>query len=174
MKKNWVRLLNGEVSVIRLDVMLYRTPMPNGVDKYEVVPMDEDFLLSFVKYVNPKTLEQSKTPRHSGGKKPYVMLMVDEVERLRKDGVKNVEELVGYLACLSKNIEWNTGKLVKKRTKKPLKYKDLQGMFPCSKNKLNRILKDLKEQDLLYGTQEGYFISPRIIKKGKSKTKEGQ
>lgn len=108
-------------------------------------------------------------PKHTGGKKPYIMVMQEEVERLRSEGVKGVEELIGYCVSMGKYIEWNTGKLIHKRSKKPLKYSDLLDIYKCSNNKLSRMISEMKEHDLLYKTEEGYFISSRLLKKGKGK-----
>lgn len=121
-------------------------------------------------WYNPaKKTKTEKQPKHTGGKQPYIMLMVNEVESLREQGVKNIEELIGYVVILGKYIEWNTGKLIHKRSKKPLMYKDLQEIYSCSKPKLNKMINLMKEHDLLYYTDEGYFISSKYIKKGKSK-----
>lgn len=120
-------------------------------------------------WFNPnEKIPKNEKPKNTGGKKPYLMLMIDEIEELRNE-VKNVEELIGYVACLGKYIEWNTGKLINKRSKKPLKYIDLLQIYKCSNNKLNKMIKLMKDHDLLYYTDEGYFISQRYIKKGKSK-----
>ena len=95
------------------------------------------------------------------------MLMVEEINKLKKDGVKNVEEMAGYLASLGKNIEWNTGRLIHDRTKEQLKYKELLKIFGCGNRKLNRLLGDMKKHELLYSASGGYVISSRLIKKGK-------
>lgn len=170
MDKHVLRFLNGEVNVARIEFIVTRQPrMPNGAEHITAVPIDGEYI-SFERWHNPKK-EQSnnETPKHSGGKKPYVMLMVEEIDRLRDEGVKNVEELLGFLVCLSRYVQWNTGKLIRRRSKRPLQYKDLSEMFSCGNRKLNRILKSLQENDLLYSTTEGYFVSTRIIKKGKTK-----
>lgn len=135
---------------------------------------DGDLILS-TWWENPnKPANKDKSPpKHTGGKQPYVMLMINEVEKLREKGVKNVEEITGYLVSLGKNIEWNTGRLIHKRSKKPLKYTDLQTIFSCGNKKLNRLLAEMKKHELLFSTDSGYCISPRFIKKGKTKKQEG-
>lgn len=175
-EKDLVKFLNRQINAVRLEVVIVRESLPNGVEHLLIRPACEEHkdLLVTESWVNPKKPKASEQPKHTGGKKPYIMLMVSEVEKLRGQGVKNVEELIGYLVCLGKYIEWNTGRLVRKRSKKPLKYADLQKIFPCGNRKLNKILAELKEHDLLFGTKEGYFISTRLIKKGKTKNKEGR
>lgn len=115
--------------------------------------------------------KEKPPPKHTGGKKPYLMLMINEIEELRKQGVKNIEELIGYVACLGKYIEWNTGRLIHTRKKTPLQYKDLLEIYKCSNKKLNKILNELKEHGLLFKTEEGYFVSTKFIKKGRTKRK---
>lgn len=94
------------------------------------------------------------------------MLMTEEIEKLQGK-VDNPEELVGFIALLSRNIEWNTGKLIGVRNKNQLKYADLLEIFK-SKRKLDRILNGLQEHGLLTNTKDGYFVSRKLIKKGKS------
>lgn len=105
-------------------------------------------------------------PKHSGGKKTYVMLMLQQFEEFKNKNINNIEELVGFLVCLSYNMEWRTGRLVHRRNKKQLKYADLLKLFSGGKRKLDRIMKDLKKYELLTHTKEGYFISNKLIKKG--------
>lgn len=166
MDRNLLEFLNGNTSAAKVEVVLAREELPNGI-QHITLKQEDKLIYDF--WVNPKKAKGEKPPpKHTGGKKPYIMLMVDEVEKLREKGVKNVEELIGYLACLGKYAEWGTGRLIQKRKKTPLRYNDLQKIFTCSNNKLNRILSDLKKYDLLSNNSEGYFISTRLIKKGKT------
>ena len=174
MEKDLLRFLNGEINVVEVRTIFVRENLPNGVQHTVARPVDDWDLVLLEAWKNPNQPAQNDKPKHAGGKKPYIMLMVDEVEKLRSQGVGNVEELIGHLVCLGKYIEWSTGKLIRKRRKKPLQYKDLHDIFPCGNRKLNRILTELKEHDLLFGTKEGYFISTRFIKKGKTTNKEGR
>ena len=174
MEKELIKFLNGEVNAVRLDVTIVREVITDDIDRLVVRSVDDEHKDYVISESFIKKKRKSNNPKHAGGKHPYIMLMVNEVEKLREQGIKNVEELIGYLVCLGKYIEWNTGRLVKKRSKKPLQYKDLQKTFPCGNKKLNRILGELKDNDLLFGTQEGYFISPRLIKRGKMKQQGDQ
>lgn len=175
MDENLLKFLNGETNVYEGPLKLTRDKTNNGPQYIRVcLPnlegITNDELYKF--WHNPKTNKKNKeTPKHTGGKKPYLMLMIDEIEELRSQGVKNIEELIGYVACLGKYIEWNTGKLIHKRSKKPIQYKDLLNIYGCSNKKLNKMINLMKEHDLLYHTDEGYFISSKYIKKGKSQNK---
>lgn len=175
MDKNILKFLNYETNVLIIDgkYRMEREIAPNGTEFIMQFFMDDNHEYEFYSYwYNPKKKQKSNNPKHTGGKKPYLMLMIDEIEKLREKGVKNVEELIGYVVCLGKHIEWNTGRLIHKtRSKKPLKYQDLLEIFKCGNKKLNNMLKVMKENDLLHRTEEGYFISTKYIKKGKSNTK---
>jgi len=170
-EKDLLRLLNGEINVARFDGLIRREIMPNGVIHLIVsnYSESEEEMLLCEEYRKPGREKNKGSPKHTGGKKPYIMLMTDEIEELKKKGVKNIEELIGVLGSLGQHVEWNTGKLIHKRSKKPLQYKDLSTIFTYGNKKMNRILNDLKEHDLLYKSTEGYFVSGRIIKKGKKK-----
>lgn len=166
MDKGILAFINGEANVIKQgDIVVSRARLANGKQHVRITA-GEMVLYEF--WQNGQASTSDHPPKHTGGKKPYIMVMVEEIEALKKvEGLTNAEELIGYMVSMSRHIEWSTGKLVQKRSKKPLKYTDLQTMFGCGNKKLNRILNDLKENDLLYSTQEGYFISRKFIKKGK-------
>lgn len=191
MDKNLRKYIDGEVNVVILDgpIMLTREKMPNGMEFIRILPkVNDKFVKMYGFWHNPHKkddepsiltvdenmevqITEKPPPKHTGGKKPYLMLMIDEIEELRKQGVKNIEELIGYVAVLGKYIEWNTGKLIHTRKKIPLQYKDLQEIYKCSNKKLNKMLNELKEHGLLFKTEEGYFVSTKFIKKGKTKRK---
>lgn len=165
MEKNkenrFVKWVDKEINVID-NVTVVREDLQNGYE-FLTLKVGENVLCSV--FNNPKRQRNKEPPKHTGGKKPYLMLMVEKIQELRDTDLPNVEELVGFMVCLGDCIEWSTGRLIHKRGKKPLQYQDLLNRTG-SKWKLDRILKQLKEQDLLYKTAEGYFISRSIIKKG--------
>jgi hypothetical protein len=160
----------SDIMPIPTGSFLHREKLPNGICfmSLKIPNGDKDLTLKeWWENPNNSAKKDKPPPKHTGGKKPYIMLMVEEIERLKKEGVSNVEELTGHLISLAKHIEWNTGKLIQKRSKKPLKYKDFLTIFGCGNRKLNRLLADMKEYELLYLTDGGYVISSRLIKKGK-------
>jgi len=178
MDKKIVDFYNNESDILPLPVGSYivREKSPNGTN-FMTLKMpngDGKELVVDTWWSNPnKPAKKDKDPpKHTGGKKPYVMLMIDEIERLKKSGVKNSGELIGNLVSLGKHIEWNTGKLINTRTKNPLKYKELQIILGYGNKKLNRLLGDMRDNELLHSTDGGYVISSRLIKKGKM-SKEG-
>lgn len=166
MDKILLKYLNRESNVFIGEIKITRDITPNGQEHIRICLPDDRELYEY--WHNPNAVKRNNdTPKHTGGKKPYLMLMLEEVSKLRESGVKNVEELLGYLVSLGEHIEWNTGRLIHKRSKKPLQYKDLLDIYKCSKPKLNKMIGLMKEHDLLYYKDTGYYISPRLIKKGK-------
>ena len=167
MDRELAAFLRGESNVTRLDALLSRETTSDGRQRISIKEFGQQTELYTVWIASSKP--RSKSPKHTGGKKPYLMLMVDEVERLRTKGVKDVGELIGYLVTLGKHIEWSTGRLVKGRGKRktPMRYADLQAMYGCSNKKLNKMLADMKAHDLLSHTEGGYFVSRRLVKRGK-------
>ncbi len=161
----WLDFLNGNNNVAKVEVIISREKTNNGPELIHVSVGDREI---YQFWHNPSKSKEVQ-PKHTGGKKPYLMLMIGHLEQLRKSNIGNVEELIGFIVCLGNNIEWNTGRLIHKRSKKQLKYEDLQNMFSCGKRKLDRIIKDLRDNDLLTSNQDGYFISGDLIKKGRKK-----
>jgi hypothetical protein len=163
MDKNLVKYVVGETDIAQANVILVREKTNKGMQRIQV-KCGDDLLYEF--WHNPSGKQGRSPPKHSGGKKPYIMLMVEQVEELRKQGVKDVEELIGFLVCLGNFVEWNTGRLIQKRSKKSLRYDDLLKLVSFGKRKLDKIITELKKHDLLFNTTEGYFISGKLIKKG--------
>ena len=184
MDKQLLKFINKEVNAAEADTLITRETTSNGMEYITIsLKINNEYKQLYSFWHNPKkknreppvvndnnTVEEKK-PKTTGGKKPYLMLMIKEIKALHDKGVKNVAELIGTVACLGENIEWNTGRLIKKRTKQALKYKDLQEILGYSNGKLSKILNELKEHDLLFKTEEGYFISSKYIKKGKMERK---
>lgn len=135
----------------------------------------EYFFRKFWHNPDNEVVKDKKKSKNIGGKQPYFMVMINEIERLKKIDVKDRLDVVGFITILGKNIEWNTGRLIKTRSKKQLQYKDLLDITGCGKTKLDRILKTMKDNNLLTYEKPsadkngGYFISSKIIKKGNMK-----
>lgn len=178
------KFLQGETNVVETKLVMTRETTPAGMQYIRILAdLHNDRVLLYDFWHNPQkndkkteiikdeSLVVEKPPKHTGGKKPYLMLMIDEIEKL-KASVPNTEELIGYVSCLGKYIEWNTGKLIHKRSKKPIQYKDLLEIYKCSNKKLNKMIALMKKHNLLEHNSEGYFISSKYIKKGKSKKRD--
>lgn len=168
--------------------VLERDKMQNSnnhlIQEYVLDDKDKKYKALFNKYYRNYYGEYKDPERKrktTGGKKPYVMVMLNEIKELKKqlkrDGIKNYNEVVGALIDFSEYMEWNTGKLIdtRQRLKKkrlPLKYNDLFEISGYSKGKFENMMKIMKDYRLLWYSDEnkenkGYFISQIYFKKGK-------
>ncbi|MFA5629802.1 MAG: hypothetical protein WC958_06150 [Dehalococcoidales bacterium] len=112
---------------------------------------------------------KNKKPKHTGGKKPYAMLMIENLIGLMEDGMP--AEYAGYLLYLVPYIEWGTGKLLYGRKKRPMRSGDITAVFKKKRRSVFLVLAKLKEYNLLYYVPgEGYFVSREIIKRGARKS----
>ena len=161
--RNLLTYLSSETNVVQTDGVIFsREKSNNGMELIHVLVNDKE-VYSF--WNNPY---KTKKPKGStGGKKPYVIIMTQEVEVLRNKKVNGIEEALGLLLVLSPNTEWHTGRLINKRNKNSLKYEELLKISGSTKYKFEKLMKILKDNDLLTHTPEGYFISSKLIKKGK-------
>ncbi|GEM_PF-3437800 len=162
-----------------------RVRLPNGCSKYREVFLDYKYSNDIPWNEFPRNYYgeyqgSDKKSKSTGGKKPYVMLMTNEIKalkgKLKEDGVKNYNEIIGCLTDLSGFMEWSTGKLIDKRQRlkkkqTPLKYNDLLEISGYSKSKFENMMKLMKYYQLLWHSDDeenkGYFISQIYFKKGK-------
>lgn len=188
MDKNISNFFSRLTNVLIIDgkFKITRDITSDGIEYYresfiEVVDGKEKEYLwnEYFRNPNKKKAKDPDNPKTTGGKKPYAMFMLGEFKSLRKqlkdNNVKNTEEVLGFIQILTEYSEFNTNKLIHGRSKEPLQHKDLLGIFECSNNKLNKVIKILKDNDLLYyekpkgNDKGGYFLSQKYIKRGKSK-----
>lgn len=112
---------------------------------------------------------KSRDPKSMGGKKPYVMLFTQELEEISKKKIAGITDAIGLLIILIPNISWKTGKVINKRSKKPLSRDDIREKYADSDYKFKKAMKILKDEELLIYKEDGYYISRRFIKKGAKK-----
>lgn len=166
MEPTFMDFLAGNVSVFRMgDVIFSSEVAPSGGVLWHVSNFDTGNEVRSIWISN----KSKGIPKTTGGKKPYLMVMIDDIDELVNGECTegDINEQMGYLCCLGKYIHWNTGQLVNKRTKKQLKYNDLLKLFKCGNKKLNRLLNQMKSNEILFSTDKGYFVSRKYIKKGK-------
>lgn len=161
MKSGLRKYLNGEQNAVRDEFIISR----EGTGDWEHVHVSHpDLPEPLYQFWAGKKKKAKGAPKHTGGKKPYVMLMIEKLTGLIADGLP--AESVGYLVCLAPYIEWGTGELKVGRKKRQMKVADIEKVFRKSHRHTLRIISDLKEKDLLYRTQRGYVVSRELLKKG--------
>ncbi len=163
MKRELREYLLGERNVVEDKFILSRETTGSA----ELVRLSHRELEEpIVKAWQPKQrrFKKAKKPKHTGGKKPYIMLMLQENDRIAE---KLTPEGAFFLFRTFRNIDWGTGVLIDLRTKEPLKFVDLLNIVSLSKRKLLRAIRNLKELQVLENkTGEGYIISRCLVKRG--------
>jgi hypothetical protein len=162
MKKDIMDYLAGKRNVVKDEFVVSREKARDSELIYISHPKIEKPVYTF--WHSRKQNGKSVTPKHTGGKKPYVILMIDEIVKLMDSGLP--AEYAGYLLYLTPYIEWGTGRLVCGRKKRKMKHADLQKVFSRRRQEMLHILAGLKNHNLLTYTKEGYFISRDIVKRG--------
>lgn len=105
---------------------------------------------------------------YTGGAEPYVMLFYRRIEKVFKGDYKGHKLIqLGALNVLSSFVQMNTGKLINKRTKQPLKQKDIAKALGVSVRTTAEILSNLKENGFLERKEGAYFIKRHFIAKGR-------
>lgn len=131
------------------------------------------------KWLPKKVLEgalSDEVPKghYTGGLKPYAMLFYEEIISIIESGkfVGNVDSQLSTLVFLSKYIEMNTGRLIKRRKYlgkyQSLKRKEIAEIIGMSERSTARILSDLKKNKFLKKKSDGYYIPRNIICRGKT------
>lgn len=158
MNKDLLKYFNYEKNAVKAEFVISREKLPNGYEY--IVVSNEEIGEIYSGYQNPnKKKKDSKA--QTGGKKPYVMLMINEFKN------KSITyDVLGAAISLANNIQWNTGLLINKRSKKPLKADDIANILNCSRSKVFSLIKELKINNLMFKDDKGYRINNTFIKKG--------
>ena len=157
---------DGANTIIK-EVQISREVNDTGIE-YIVIneenwPGEPQELFSF--WRNPRRPQTNKTPKHTGGKRSYVKLYLDQIKEVSR---KVTDNDVGMLIRLAQNVDWKTGILVDRRTKKPLNFVGLlkHSGYKSARTLANRI-NALRQAGILIVDHEGrYVISPLFMRKG--------
>lgn len=169
MDKDLLAFLNRETNAVKLTLTISRETLDN-THEHICISHDDltEYLFTFWRVM--KSDKPKPERKHTGGKKPYIMVMVEKIRALQKENSDlNLENILGSAVMLADNIEWNTGLLVNKRKKTPLSFADLRKIYGCSNDKLARKIKEMESVGVLLKDKEGYKISPFFIRKGGKK-----
>lgn len=121
-------------------------------------------------WVRKSRVFSDKIPKgeYTGGAEPYVMLFYRRIKKVFDgDYVGSKSQQITALFVLSEFIKMNTGKLINKRTKQPLKQKDIAKALGVSVRTTAEILSNLKENGFLERKEGAYFIKRHFIAKGR-------
>lgn len=174
LKKEIAEFLRGERNAVRDEFILSRERVRNSErirlsvveDQEELIPLYDTWSKKCKRIQLSSALEAEpqKAPKHTGGKRPYIMVMQDR----DIDGLSI--EARGFLFTIfyKNNIEWHTGRLINRRTKKSLTSTAISKDFNIKSADLKAILNELKKAKILAfdNKQKAYFVSQDFAKKG--------
>jgi len=177
-KKETLEYLNGERNVV-LDEFIVGREKTSGNKELIFVSLPESEKPMYALWNSKKTASQYvKTeeedairfkrvkPKGTGGKKSFVMLMPNAFNELEKD--KFSIEAAGAIVKLSGCIEWNTGKLLRKRDGKTLTRQMISELLSIGISKTKTILNELNTLGIIrYDSKhQCYFVDGKFVRKG--------
>lgn len=186
MDKEFLKFILGETNYYKGEVSISRDPLKGKGSDFYYLEQEGKVALSFWGAVekgkgkklkeSPLDQEQEEVtnareppPKKSmGGKAPYVMLMTAKMSEMVREG-KATAEQIGNMAMLSPCIEWGTGRLVKKRSKKSMSSADISKHLGVSERTWQRYFDKFKEAGLMSRGGDSYYISTDLFKKGGEK-----
>ncbi len=182
MKKEMMEYLSGFRNVVKDEFILGRERSGNSEFIIVALPECEKPIYALwnskktakkyrVKYVeNAANTEQYifevVKPKGTGGKPLYVMLMPNAINELNKKSISL--DAAGMILKLVDCIEWNTGRIYRKRDGKSMTKSMLSAFLNISESKVTSIIKELAELDIMHynNKKKAYFFNPKFIRKG--------
>lgn len=165
MNKHFIDFQNRTVNALQADgneISFIRETV-NGMDRFTIFVDGTPWKIFWEKIDKP--LPTDKPPKHTGGKPPFIKLMLKEISENPKLSI----EAAGLVLKMGNNIQWGDNLLIDKRSKKALTALEIGEVARLKRNKTLSIIKELREADLLIKDKQGYKISSCLVQKGGAK-----
>jgi hypothetical protein len=171
--------LRGERNAVRGDFIISREQTKNSSFCFVSMPQEEEsvqILAGWAKKVKPESeilatvqevsTAEPKPKKHTGGKRPYVLLFQDNIDAVKDLSLNASGFLLKVIA--SGCVEWHTGKVIKKRSKKAMTQKMICAEFGLKSVECKAILKELTEKKIIAydNSEKAYFINRNFAAKG--------
>jgi len=178
MKKETLEYLNGARNATRDEFIVGREKAGNAELIFVSLPETQKPLYALW---NSKKLAEKFTiksdpvemvkfelvsPKGTGGKEVYVSLMLAALDELNERKLSLLS--AGAMLKLSSYIEWNTGRVCRKRDGKPLTRKMMSEIFNIGISKTKAIIRELSRLEVLHydKKRQAYFFNTKYIRKG--------
>lgn len=185
MKKELFEYLNGQRNAVKDEFIVSRQKTKGAVEKVFLTHPDIKEPL-YALWHNTKKSKKGKyrvaekqpdehefkiervKPKHIGGKSPYVMLMEGKTRKADPLPFKAAGLLFNLVYC--GNIEWHTGRVIRKRDEKTMTVKMLSKQFKVGISKMKDMVSELTATGIMTydKNKKAYFVSRDIVKKGVS------
>lgn len=108
----------------------------------------------------------ARRAKHTGGKRPYAMVMQDMADVIRDISIDSCGLLMKIVCCGC--IEWHTGRVIDKRSKKPMTMRMMASEFGIGIVKAKSMLAELTHKKVFRydRSQRAYFVERSLVKKG--------
>jgi hypothetical protein len=116
------------------------------------------------KWVNPKTPDEKVPRKGTGGKRAYIRVYVNAIE---KCGANRLTK--GFMIEILRFVQWDTNYLVNKRTNKKLNIKEIARLLKSTYTPIYDCVKDATKHSLLIECDDGYKLNTNYMGKGVSK-----
>jgi len=171
--KELAEYLSGQRNAVR-DTFILSREKANGAEYVSVSLPDNptpiyNLWTKPIKKANPNKatgiIEEVK-PKHTGGKRPYIMLMQDQNDITNTLSIEAAGLMFKLLA--GGFIEWDTGRIMDRRSKQPLTIDKIRSRYKLGKDKSKTIIKELTENDIIKydHKQRAYFFNAKFARKG--------
>ena len=179
MKKETMEYLRGERNVAIDEFIVGRERAGNAELIFVSLPNIEKPLYALwnsKKTVNKYKVKRDKEsaevifefvkPKGTGGKTMYVMLMPNAINELNEEKISI--DAAGMILKLIDCIEWNTGRIYRKRDKKSMTKSMLSTFLNIGDSKLTSIIRELRNLNVIFydRKKKAYFFNPKFIRKG--------
>jgi hypothetical protein len=146
------------------ELMVGREVNDNGMEYITISDYEkwmEEPRLLYGFWRNPIKSRKNKEPKHAGGKKPYLKLFLERIHKFK-------DADIGALVRAASSVDWGSGVLIDKRSKKPLDFRGLLHLLGYgSSATLAKRLSNLRQSGALTVDDQGrYVISRELLQKG--------
>lgn len=171
--------LRGERNAVRGDFIISREQTKKSSFCFvSMASQDEPkhILAGWAKPIKPEPLatirkvgveeQEVKTKKHTGGKRPYIMLMQDKAAVVKELSLGASGLMFKIIA--SGCIEWHTGRIIKKRSKKPMTFAMICSEFGLKSAEGKDILRELGDSGIVNydNSKKAYFLDRTFASKG--------
>jgi hypothetical protein len=180
--ENLKKYLNGEHNVLRGDMALVRK-YKNGREMSDVFygeitsqpihsgynmrrrKIEKEISPEEIRKDNKTDLTKNEHSKGTGGQLAYVRLMIKDRDKIK--GLSCEAVAIMTHMCFA-GIQWNTGKLIQERCRKPHTANTIADIIKKSVRTTKKALKELSDRNIIKydKKQKLYFMSSDIARKG--------
>ena len=162
--------LLGEIDMLDLGdgIILSRERTKKKCDLWHFSDGEKDLKQLWVNKTEKPEKEKKRGSFYTGGKQPYSMHMDKEYRALleSKNYKGDLLKQFGVVSALQYYAEFGNGRLINRRTKKPLTRDAMADYAGVKHGTFYRLLGDMVSNGLIEKKTDGYYISRNFVKKG--------